>query len=69
MAIDAGFGQLGRNGLLVHPEYGSRLALAKVITDMPLEPDAPSDFGLTEFCEVCDICAKNCPSRAISFGD
>jgi len=69
MAIDAGLGQLGRNGLLVHPEYGSRLALAKVITDMPLEPDAPIDFGLTEFCEVCDLCAKNCPSKAISFGD
>ena len=69
MAIDAGLGQLGRNGLLVHPEYGPRLALAKVITDMPLEPDAPMDFGLTEFCEVCDICAKNCPSRAISLGD
>jgi reductive dehalogenase len=67
MAVDAGLGQLGRNGLLVHPEYGPRLALAKVITDMPLEPDGPIDFGLTGFCEVCDICAKNCPSRAISF--
>jgi reductive dehalogenase len=69
MAVDAGLGQLGRNGLLVHPEYGPRLALAKVITDMPLEPDGPIDFGLTEFCEVCDICAKNCPSRAISSGE
>ena len=69
MAIDAGLGQLGRNGLLVHPEYGPRLALAKVITDMPLVPDQPIDFGLTGFCEVCDICAKNCPSGAISRGE
>lgn len=69
MAVDAGLGQLGRNGLLVHPEYGPRLALAKVITDMPLEPDGPIDFGLTEFCEACDICAKSCPSGAISFGE
>lgn len=68
IAIDAGLGQLGRNGLLVTPKYGPRVRLAKVITDMPLVPDAPINFGVTEFCEACKICATECPSGAISTG-
>ncbi len=68
IAIDAGLGQLGRLGLLVTPKYGPRVRLAKVITDMPLVPDAPIDFGVTEFCEVCKLCAEECPSGAVTHG-
>ncbi|RLE07190.1 MAG: hypothetical protein DRJ06_06390 [Candidatus Aminicenantes bacterium] len=68
MAIDAGLGELGRMGLLVTPKYGPRVRLAKVITDMPLLPDAPIRFGVTEFCEACHLCAQHCPSKAISDG-
>lgn len=67
LAIDAGLGQLGRNGLLVNPKHGSRLALSKILTDMPLVHDSSMEFGLTEFCDVCKKCAKHCPSQAISF--
>jgi len=67
MAIEAGLGQLGRNGLLVHPKHGSRLALSKILTDMPLVHDSPVEFGLTEFCDVCTKCAEHCPSQAISY--
>ncbi len=42
MAIDAGLGELGRLGLLITPRYGPRVRLAKVITDMPLLPDRPT---------------------------
>ena len=66
MAVDAGLGELGRLGLLVTPKYGPRVRLAKVITDMPLVPDAPIRFGVTEFCESCMLCAEDCPSRSIS---
>jgi len=48
LAIDGGLGQLGRSGLLVTPEYGARVRIAKVRTDMPLIPDKPIDFALTE---------------------
>jgi reductive dehalogenase len=68
MAIDAGLGQLGRMGLLLTPKYGPRVRLAKVITDMPLVPDAPIDFGVTEFCENCMLCAEHCPSSAVTKG-
>ncbi len=68
IAIDAGLGEHGRNGLLVTPRYGPRVRLAKVITDMPLVPDAPISFGVTEFCESCMLCAETCPSGSIPTG-
>lgn len=68
MAIDAGLGELGRLGLLVTPKYGPRVRLAKVITDMPLVPDPPIRFGVTEFCGDCMLCAEHCPSNAITDG-
>jgi epoxyqueuosine reductase QueG len=42
---------------------------AAVLTDMPLVPDSPVDFGLQDFCQRCKICAEFCPSSAISTGD
>jgi reductive dehalogenase len=68
IAIDAGLGQLGRMGLLVTPKYGPRVRLAKVITDMPLVATEPIDFGVTEFCEACKLCATDCPSGAVTNG-
>ena len=67
LAIDAGLGQLGRNGLLITPEYGACVRIGKVLTNMPLVPDKPIDFGVTEFCESCMRCAKTCEVEAISF--
>jgi len=69
IAIDAGLGELGRNGLLITPEYGPRVRLCKVLTDLPLKPDEPIEFGVQAFCEVCKKCAEKCPSQAISKGD
>ncbi len=69
LAMLAGIGDIGRNGLLVTPELGPRLRLSKVLTDLPLAPDAPVDFGVTEFCEACQKCADLCPSQAISSGE
>jgi reductive dehalogenase len=68
LAIDAGLGQLGRHGLLITPEFGSNIRLCKVITDMPLITDEPIDFGVTEFCDSCHLCADHCPPKAISKG-
>ncbi len=65
LAIDAGLGELGRNGLLLTPEYGPRQRICKVFTDLPLAPDQPIDFGIQSFCETCHICANVCPVNAI----
>ena len=66
IAIDAGLGQLGRNGLLITKEFGSRVKLVKIFTDLPLKYDKPKDFGVTEFCKTCFKCAKECEADAIS---
>jgi len=71
LAIDAGLGQYGRHGLLITKEFGSRVRIAKVLTDMPLLPDSPDlDFynSVTRFCEVCEKCAEHCPSQSIPYG-
>jgi ferredoxin len=65
LAIDAGLGEIGRNGLLITPHYGPRVRLCKVLTDLPLIPDKPIDFGMREFCEKCHSCALSCPPKAI----
>jgi len=69
LAIDAGLGQLGRNGLLVTEKYGPAIRIGKVLTDMPLVADRPVDFGVTKFCETCKKCAAGCPPKAISMGE
>jgi len=66
MAIDAGLGELARNGLLITPDYGPRVRICKVFTDMPLLPDRPIEFGVWDFCMICKKCAKKCPSQALS---
>ncbi len=68
MAIDAGLGELGRNGLLITPQFGPRVRLAKVLTDLPMAVDRPIRFGVAEFCETCMLCAEQCPSGSISKG-
>ena len=70
LAIDAGLGALGRNGLLVTPEYGSRVRICKVFTDLPLvldEPNVDFIYELSNFCEKCYRCAEICESKAVSF--
>jgi len=68
LAIDAGLGDLGRNGLLITPQYGPRVRLSKVLTDLPLVPDEPIEFGAIEYCEKCKKCAQYCPSQSILWG-
>ena len=68
LAIQAGLGQYGRHGLLITPEFGPRVRIAKIFTDLPLTHDKPIDFGVTEFCNLCRRCSKACPVKAIADG-
>jgi ferredoxin len=67
LAADAGIGQIGRCNMVVNQTHGNRLKIGALLTDLPLIEDEPIDFGLTEFCNKCMKCAKNCPTKAISF--
>ncbi|NJN83150.1 MAG: reductive dehalogenase [Caldilineaceae bacterium] len=69
LAIQAGLGEYGRHGLLITKEFGPRVRLGKIFTDLPLEQDGPIRFGVKEFCESCRKCANACPAKAIPHGD
>jgi len=57
----AGLGWIGKNCLLITPEYGPRLRLATVLTDAPLATGSPIKNG----CGDCTKCGDICPSKAI----
>ncbi|MCH7787067.1 MAG: hypothetical protein IIC22_06115 [Chloroflexi bacterium] len=65
MFVNAGLGQLGANGQLLSPHFGSRARLAIVTTDAPVSYDQPVDYGINKFCEVCQVCVNRCPGRAL----
>ena len=58
----AGLGWIGRNNLLVHEKFGSRIRLVTVLTDFPLVTDSP----LPKNCGSCRACIPVCPVGAIS---
>jgi epoxyqueuosine reductase QueG len=62
-AVFAGLGQMGKNSLLITPEYGLRCYLSSIVTDAPLEADSPFK---KDFCEDCVLCIDACPVKAIS---
>ena len=68
IAIQAGLGHLGRNSRLITWEHGPLVRLSKIFTDMPLPQSPPAPSGIIEFCEVCEKCAKHCPSQSIPYG-
>jgi reductive dehalogenase len=69
LLLAAGIGEVSRAGIILNPFLGLAYKAAAVLTNMPLVPDRPIDFGLQRFCQECNICAKNCPSKAIPTGD
>lgn len=69
MAIEAGLGEYGRMGLLITKEFGPRVRLGKVFTDLPLAPDRPVRFGVEKFCGICRRCERACPPKAIPAGE
>ncbi len=65
-ALACGFGELGKHGSLINPEFGSSFRLAAVLTDAPFACTPARDFGIDEFCQSCRICEDACPPEALS---
>jgi len=57
----AGLGWQGKSLLIVSPQYGPRIRLSTVLTDLPLQPGRP----VKNRCGTCDRCAQACPASAI----
>jgi reductive dehalogenase len=69
LAIQAGLGEYGRHGLLITKDFGPRVRLARIFTDLPLDHDVPIHFGVRETCTVCRRCSDACPPKAIPHGE
>ncbi|MFQ5834002.1 MAG: hypothetical protein ACE5H4_14960 [Candidatus Thorarchaeota archaeon] len=67
LAQMAGIGWLGRNGLIITPEFGSRARLAAVLTSIQRLPIAERDehSWVADFCDACSWCVRDCPAGAI----
>jgi ferredoxin len=64
-AVQAGLGSLGLNLMLLTPEFGPRLFLNGLLTDLDLEPDRPHPDELCPGLGECGRCAVACPEAAI----
>ena len=62
VAVQSGLGFVGKSGLFLSKEYGSKVRLATVLTNLPVQSELPViQIG----CGDCTLCAKACPAGAI----
>jgi len=63
LAVQAGIGKIGKNGLVYLGDYGSAIHLGEIITDIELSISISDDDILD--CGNCTLCIDNCPSNAM----
>jgi epoxyqueuosine reductase len=61
-ASRAGLGWIGKNTLLINPDFGSYCCIGEIVCDL----DLAYDTALPERCGTCTLCLDACPSRALS---
>jgi len=61
-AFQAGLGWIGRNSLLISPQFGSYCLLGCLFTDVEIDPDIPLDGDI---CTGCSACIDACPTQCI----
>ncbi len=64
-AVLCGLGSIGKNSLLIHPQYGNRLTIGAILTDLELKADEVQP----DLCiPGCRKCLDSCPVHAILDG-
>ncbi|MCD7931921.1 MAG: hypothetical protein LUH15_11525 [Tannerellaceae bacterium] len=63
VATQAGMGWIGKNCLLVTPQYGSAVRISTLLTNAPLAYDTPI---LESRCGTCEQCKTHCPAQALT---
>ena len=63
MAVESGFGHMGLNRLVIHPQFGTFIRLTCVLIDAELDRyGSPLESSL---CDRCGLCLSACPVGAI----
>lgn len=65
LSARAGLGRQGRNTLIAAGQYGTRVSLQTIVTDMPCERADDDARGLDERCLHCRACMDACPTHAL----
>lgn len=65
VATRAGLGWIGKNACLVTDEYGPRIRLGSILTNMEVPYDEPQAYSK---CNECSRCVKACPALALMGG-
>ena len=65
IAEAAGLGWIGRNNLLITPEYGAQVRLVTILTNLPISNFEFRISNLDNGCGTCDKCIAVCPAQAI----
>lgn len=65
-ATRAGLGWIGKNNLLITPEYGPQINIFGLLTDEDVKTGVPVDKS---YCGDCDLCVKNCLFHTIKGAD
>ncbi len=55
-------GSIGKNSLLIHPQWGSFVFIGLIVTDAEMTYDSPTSIDV---CERCKRCMVACPTQAI----
>lgn len=64
-AVAAGLGIMGRNGLVITPEFGPRQRWSIITTDAEIPSPEERDLSeMEDFCIECGACVKNCKGGA-----
>ncbi len=61
VAEKAGVGFIGKNSMLINPQYGSSIFLGEILIDIKIEADKPLDID----CGQCRKCLINCEGGAL----
>lgn len=62
VAARAGLGWIGKNCLLVTPQYGPAVRISSLLTNAPLDCEEPITRSR---CGACDRCVRHCPAQAL----
>ncbi len=64
-AVAANLGIMGRNGLVITPEFGPRQRWSVISTDADIPETTQKDYSeMIEYCKKCGACVKSCKGGA-----